>query len=122
MVGGSVLAALFGGHGGAPLAGLGILVGIIGAVFFFFYAAVSLVAGYGMWNLREWARIVCIVLAVLSLVFSIPGLLFMGLHFNLFFGTYRLFRIAISILIIWYLMQPQIKALFRPGAPMASGF
>jgi hypothetical protein len=43
----------------------------------------------------------------------------MGLHFHLFFGTYRLFRITISILIIWYLMQPQIKALFQRAVPAA---
>jgi len=60
-----------------------------------------------------------IVLAVVSLLFSLPGLLFMGLHFHLFFASYRLFRIAISILIIWYLVQPQIKALFRQTTPAA---
>ena len=70
-----------------------------------------------MWTLREWGRILCIVLAVLSLLFSFPGLLMMGLHFSLFFGTYRLFRIAISILIIWYLVQPQTKALFQRVMP-----
>jgi hypothetical protein len=41
----------------------------------------------------------------------------MGIHLHLFIGTYRLFRIAISILIIWYLVQPQIKALFQDRAP-----
>ena len=63
-------------------------------------------------------RILSIVLAVISLLISLPGLLMMGLHLHLFFGTYRLFRIAISILIIWYLM-PQIKVLFQRRTPLA---
>ena len=117
LVGGTVLAAIFGGREGMPWAwGLGMLVGTVGALFFLFYAVVAALAGYGIWALREWGRILCIVLAVLSLVFSLPGLLFMGLHFSLFFGTYRLFRIAISILIIWYLIQPQIRVLFQRTA------
>ncbi len=102
MVGGSVLALLFGGAGreGAMAGlGLGLLVGVIGAAFFCFYALIAAVAGYGIWALREWGRILSIVLAVISLLLSLPGLLALGLHFSLFFGTYRLFRIAISILI-----------------------
>jgi hypothetical protein len=124
VVGGSVLALMFGGAGRESAVaglGLGLLVGVFGAAFFLFYAAIAAVAGYGIWALREWGRIMSIVLAVLSLLFSLPGLLMMGLHLNLFFGTYRLVRIAISILIIWYLLQPQIKALFQRRMPLAPG-
>ena len=121
VVGGSVLGAMFAaGHEG-PLGGMGFLMGMMGAVFFFFLAVVAAIAGYGVWMLREWGRILCIVLAVIALLFSVPGLLLMGLHFSLFFGTYRLFRIAISILIIWYLVQPQIKAFFQPASPAMPG-
>ncbi len=120
VVGGTVLGAMFAAGHSSPLAGMGLLVGMVGAVFFLFYAAIAGVAGYGLWTLREWGRILSIALAVLSLVFSLPGLLMMGLHLNLFFGTYRLVRIAISILVIWYLMQPPIKAAFhRPNAAVS---
>jgi hypothetical protein len=118
-VGGTVLGAMFASGHESPLGGLGMMVGMVGAVFFFFYAVVAFVAGYGIWTLREWGRILSIVLAAVSLLFSLPGLFLMGLHFHLFFGTYRLFRITISILIIWYLMQPQIKALFQRAIPAA---
>jgi len=121
-VGGTVLGAMFAAGHDSPLGGLGMMVGMFGGIFFFFYAVIAFVAGYGIWTLREWGRILSIVLAVVSLLFSLPGLLMMGLHLHLFFGGYRLFRIAISILIIWYLVQPQIKALFRrttPAAPAA---
>lgn len=113
VIGGNILGAMF-GAGKGPL--IGLLVGTVGAAFFFLYAVIAAVAGYGVWNLREWGRILCIVLAALSLLISLPGLLLMGLHLSLFFGGYRLVRIAISILIIWYLVQPQIKALFQRSA------
>jgi hypothetical protein len=119
MVGGTVLGAMLAAGHSSPLAGMGLLVGMVGAVFFLFYAAIAGVAGYGLWTLREWGRILSIALAVLSLVFSLPGLLMMGAHLNLFFGTYRLVRIAISILMIWYLMQPPIKAAFHRTSPVA---
>ncbi len=120
VVGGTVLGAMFAAGHSSPLAGMGLLVGMVGAIFFLFYAAIAAVAGYGLWTLREWGRVLSIALAVLSLVFSLPGLLMMGLHLNLFFGTYRLVRIAISILVIWYLMQPPIKAAFHRPNPAVS--
>lgn len=112
-VGGTVLGAMFSAGSGVPFAGMGMFVGLLGAAFSIVFAVVAALAGYGVWTFREWGRILCIVLAAISLVTSLPGLLMMGLHLNLFFGGYRLFRIAISILIIWYLVQPQIKALFQ---------
>ena len=120
VVGGSVLGAMFGaGHENA-MGGLniGLLIGMVGAVFFVFFALIVAVAGYGIWSLREWGRILSLGLAAISLLLSLPGLFFMGLHLSLFFGGLRLFRIAISVLIIWYLMQPQIRALFqKPALP-----
>jgi hypothetical protein len=119
IAGGSLLAAMFGnGNIGAVSGiGIGLMVGMVGGIFFFAFALVAAIAGYGIWAMREWGRILSIVLAVISLLFSFPGLLMMGVHLHLFFGTYRLFRIAISILVIWYLMQPQIKVLFHRQPP-----
>lgn len=121
-IGGTVLGAMLAaGHDGI-FGGLGMAVGMLGALFFFAYALIAAIAAYGIWTLREWGRIMSIVLAVISLVFSVPGLLMMGVHLHLFFGAYRLFRIAISVLIVWYLVQPQVRAVFRrtvPAAPAA---
>ncbi len=121
VVGGSILGAMFGGGHERVLGGvgLGLLVGVVGATFFLFYAAIAVIAGYGIWTLREWGRILSIVLAILSLIFSLPGLLMLGMHFGFFFGSYRLLRVAISVLIFWYLMQPQIRSLFRRATPAA---
>jgi hypothetical protein len=119
LAGGAVLAAMLGGDHNAPLEGLGFLVGVLGAIFMFCGAAIAAVAGYGIWKLREWGRILSIVLAALSLVFTLPGLLMMGLHLGFFFGGFRLIRIAIAILIIWYLVQPHVRALFQRGGPIS---
>ena len=119
-IGGSVLGAMFGAGHERAMGGLsiGLLVGMAGAAFFVFFALIAAAAGYGIWRLREWGRILSIGLAAISLLISLPGLLFMGLHLGLFFGGFRLFRIAISVLIIWYLMQPQIRGLFqKPALP-----
>lgn len=116
-VGGGILAAMFGGVLGSPAAGgVGLFLGVVGGAIFFCYALVACVAGYGMWTVRGWGRILSIVLAVIALLFALPGLL--AFHFHFLFGTYRLFRLAISIAIIWYLMQPRIAALFKRTAPI----
>jgi len=121
-VGGTVLGAMFANGRNTPIAGLGMLVGMLRAVALLVGAAIAALAGYGIWALREWGRIWSIVLAVISLVFAVPGLLFgHHLHFFFFFGTFRLIRIAISALIIWYLVQPQIKALFQRPVTVMPG-
>jgi len=116
-VGGSVLGAMFAAGNSVPLSGMGFFVGIVGAAFTLIFAVVAALAGYGVWTLREWGRILCIVLAGISILFSLPGLLFMGLHFGFFMGGYRLIKLAISVLIIWYLVQPHIRSLFQRSAP-----
>jgi hypothetical protein len=122
VVGGTLLGGMFGGSRDSTMGGLGVgaLIGMVGAVFFLFFALIAAVAGYGIWSLRDWGRILCIGLAAVSLLISLPGLFFMGLHFTLFFGGLRLVRVAISGFIIWYLLQPQIKVLFqKPALPPA---
>ena len=116
MIGGS-LPLLVGA--GPVTSGLGFFLGVAGAVISLVLAIVAFFAGYGTWSLREWGRILSIVLAAISLLYSFPGLLMMGLHLHLFIGTYRLFRIAIAILMIWYLMQPHIRAVFQQRGPAA---
>ena len=115
-VGGSVLSAMFAAGNSIPFGSMGFFVGVVGAAFSLVFALIAALAGYGIWTFREWGRILCIALAGLSVLFSLPGLL---LHFGFFLGGYRLLKLAIQILIIWYLVKPQIQALFRatPRAP-----
>ena len=113
LVGGTIFSAIIGGHESGVFASLGLLVGAVGGIIFLSFALLYAIAGWGVWAMREWGRILSIVMAVLSLLFSLPGLLLMAMSLNLFLGGYRIFRIAISVLILWYLMQPQTKAVFR---------
>src|SRR5271167_5463 len=87
-VGGGILAAMFGAGSKSPLSamGLGLFVGVLGAAFTMVFAVVAAIAGYGVWTLREWGRILCIGLAGLSILLSLPGSLFIGLHFWFFGG------------------------------------
>ena len=88
---------MFAAGNSIPLGGMGFFVGIVGAAFMLVFAVVAALAGYGVWTFREWGRILCIVLAGISILFSLPGLLFMGLHFGFFLGGYRLIKLAISV-------------------------
>ena len=113
--GGTIFSALIGGPNSGVFASLGLLVGVVGGIFFLVFALVYVVAAWGIWTMREWGRILSIVMAVISLFFSLPGLFLMAMSMNLFLGGYRVLRLGISVLIIWYLMQPQIKVAFRNG-------
>ena len=64
--------------------------GIIAFVLAIFY----IITGWGLWTLKSWARIVAIILAVISLL-SFP------------IGT------IIGIVILWYLFKPEIKIAFQ---------
>lgn len=111
--GGTIFSAMMGGANSGVFAGLGLLVGVAGGIFFLVFALVYAAAAWGIWTMREWRRILSIVMAVISLFFSLPGLFLMAMSMNLFLGGYRVLRLGISVLIIWYLMQPQVKAAFR---------
>jgi uncharacterized membrane protein (DUF2068 family) len=111
--GGTIFSAMMGGSSSDVFAGLGLLVGVVGGIFFLVFALVYAIAAWGIWKMREWGRILSIVMAVISLFFALPGLFLMAMSMNLFLGGYRVLRLGISVLIIWYLMQPQTKAAFR---------
>lgn len=120
IVGGGLLGTFLGSHFDTRFgAGLGLMVGTIAAVFLFGMSMLAIIAGYGIWAMREWGRLLNIVLAAISLLFALPGLLLSMVHAHLFFlggflfGGFGLIRVAISALIIWYLVQPNVVALFQ---------
>ncbi len=89
--------------GGGVLAALGIGV----AIFLWVLAAVYIFVGNGMLKLKNWARVVTLVFAALSAFTALGG--FFLSHGLLFMS---LFRLAIAGLVIWYLLQPNVKAAF----------
>lgn len=74
-----VLASIVGASAGegAPLGGalLG-LTGIALSVMLFLLALPSIIAGWGLWTLRPWARILAIILGAISLIKFPIGTLF----------------------------------------------
>jgi hypothetical protein len=70
------------------------IIGLIVGVLFVLIAGANLVVGWGLWQRREWARIGAMGLAILRLL-------------NIPLGT------VVGVLIIWYLMQDQVKSEFQ---------
>jgi hypothetical protein len=75
-----------------PIAVTGVLFLVVGLVVLV-VGALNLVLGIALWNLRPWSRIAVIILAAFRL-------------FNFPLGT------AVGGLTIWYLLQPDVEALF----------
>jgi hypothetical protein len=96
------------GGAGALIAGLG----IFGAVLFFILAALYAVMAWGMWTLKNWARIITLVFAFIGLAFSALGLMGSLVSFEIFSFVFQLFPFAINGLIAWYMMQPHVKRAF----------
>jgi len=86
--------------------------GAVFAVGFFILAAIVMLIAWGMWKLKNWARIITIILCGVGILFGIFGLLWALLHFNLFVIMVGGIRLAINLLIVWYLLQPNVKRAF----------
>jgi uncharacterized membrane protein (DUF2068 family) len=97
-----------GAAGFAVLAGFGVVFGVM----MFAGAAISAFIGWGLWNLKNWARIVTMVFAVIGLAFNALSLLGSMLHFHIIALVVVLVPVAINGLILWYLNQPHVKQAF----------
>jgi len=124
IVGGGFVATIMNQQGQAGSAGLASMMAGLGAalgIFFLIIAAVDVALAIGLLNLKEWARIVTIVLTGLGAALGLLGLLGGFIHFVLFASLFRLCILAIQGLIIWYLLKPEVKAAFQaPQARAAS--
>ncbi len=97
-----------GGGAAAFLLGLGAAVGVILLIF----SAIGLAIGIGLWKLRNWARIVTIVLVGLSLLLGVIGLLGSLIAFELGSLIFQAIFVALYAWIIWYLFQLHVKQAF----------
>ncbi len=85
-----------GDEGGWIAVGTMAVVGIIGGGIFLLITIANFVIGWGLWNLREWARLSAIALAFLRLI-------------NIPLGT------IVGGLIIWHLLKQETKDEFAVG-------
>jgi len=119
--GAGVLGAMGQGGQGAAAAG-GIMAMIAGAltVFAFVGAAIAALLGFGLWKLKNWARIITIVFAVIGVLFQLFGLVGILAHFNVFALIVTLVPLAINALIAWYLLQKDVAAAFQGSQTRAA--
>ena len=116
---GAILARVAARSGGAAIgAGAGAAIGIALGVVFLFMACISGAVGFGMWNLKEWGRILQMVFAGIGAAFQALGLLASLLHPRLGAMLWNLIWLSVNAGIIYYLIQPQVKAAFAQPAQM----
>lgn len=85
-------------------------------VYFLAMAILVGLLGRGLWNLKNWARVIVIILGGISLA---------GIALNLL-GATRMFdtvtvaslgiRLAITLLVLWYLTRPHVVSAFKSPA------
>jgi uncharacterized membrane protein (DUF2068 family) len=122
ILGGGFIATMLSQGQGAGGAGILGALGAAAGVFIIIIGGVAALVGFGLWKLKEWARIVSIVLAGISAALQLLGLLGSLAHFNAFAVIWGVFWVAVDAFIIMYLLKPEVKAAFqqRPRASAAS--
>jgi hypothetical protein len=109
MLGGAVLAKM------ASSGGLGMLAGVGGAILgivLLGFAVVYVIDGIGLLKVKNWARILTIILVGLSLLRTAYGLLTSFTHFNVIAICFGLIFAAIDVWILVYLFKPDVKQAF----------
>lgn len=87
------------------IAGAGLAFGVV----FLFCAALWLFLGVCLWRLRNWARVIALVLSLVNLLLSISGSL---VAFASGWGLLLLMLLtgcAANFWIVWYLLRPHVK-------------
>jgi uncharacterized membrane protein (DUF2068 family) len=118
-----VVGALFGLLGGMLVSTMsasrmGMMAGVgaaVLAVFLLIFAAVDVVVGVGLWKLKNWARILTIVLTGIAFLGSVLSILNPFGHMHIFFFVFLIRRLVLAAIyawILWYLFQPNVKQAF----------
>jgi len=87
-------------NGLAEIAAMVVLVGFV-------FTVLYVLAGWGLWKLKNWARVLAIILSTLAAVFELLRWLFAH-HL----GVSYIISIGISAVIIFYLTKPNVAAVF----------
>ncbi|HTC94349.1 MAG TPA: hypothetical protein VK699_12990 [Terriglobales bacterium] len=98
------------------IGGLGVGVGVL----MFIFAAIYALVGWGMWGLKNWARIITIAFVGLWGILCALNVLLSLMHFNIFAIIWAGFWLAIYGGILWYLFQPNVVAAFAGRRTMAA--
>lgn len=115
LAGGGMLATMMHQQGtdAGPMAGIIAGVGAALGIFFLVMAAIDIVLGVGLIQLKEWARLTTVILTAIFAALGALGLLTSFAHFVLFATLIRLCVLALQVWIIIYLLKPEVKAAFQ---------
>jgi hypothetical protein len=113
MVGGSILGGVVGSAAdvdnaagvGAIFAGVGIVFGVIVLLIGLLYLAVA----YGVWKGRSWSWMLGMIVSIIAIVFGVLGL-------SGGISVSSIISLALPIVVVYFLMQPEVKRwLGRPA-------
>jgi hypothetical protein len=68
-------------------------------------ALVYIIVGFGLWALKNWARVLTLILVTIWLLFGLLGLL-------RYPTAWHMIRVLVDVAILVYLMLPDVKRLF----------
>lgn len=77
----------------------------------FVLIVLRVIAGWGLWTLKNWARVLTIILYTLAAVFEL-----LRWFFAHHLGVSYIISIGISAAIIFYLTKPNVAAVFSQGS------
>jgi uncharacterized membrane protein (DUF2068 family) len=85
------------------------LLSVLGGVLFVI-ALLALLLAYGLWFGKGWAWTFSFILAILGIIFSVVILFLRA-------GLGSAITLILDLVIIYYLLQPNVKAFFNKGSP-----
>lgn len=116
ILGGGFIATLIsqqGGQGSGGAAGLLGGLGAVAGVVVIIIGGLCAVLGIGLWKLKEWGRIVNMILWGIGGLLQVLGLLGTLAHFTVFGFLWNIFWLAVDAFVVWYLLKPEVKAAFQ---------
>ena len=93
---------------GSLMAGAGAVIGVVILIF----AGLYFLMGFGLWRLKNWGRILTLVIVALGLLTAAMGLFKMLSPFHAGVFLWQLFWCAFDVWIILYLLKPHVKQAF----------
>ena len=93
--------------------------GMIAAFILLIPSALFGVLGWNLLRLKEWARMVTLVLSVLGGLGAAIGVISALAYFRPFFLMATLVRLSINLATLWYLTQSRIRQIFRGNGVQA---
>jgi len=87
---------------------------LYGVAIFFILAAFQIFLAWGLWNLKNWARLTMVFICGIGLLLAVPTIMSAAQHQLSEFILYILaIYFGIKSLVFGYLLLPQVKKFFR---------